>query len=238
MVFPKSQRITIKCNNKREQHKARAWFLLVISQFLSQQSPSTLCWKCIHDSHVAINHCVTADFMLPRVKIHRTQPWINLPFNWRVHVSVCLCVFLSVCACLSAAKVASSKLTFLPGLLSEAPVAIVYCKRNSRGRPCRAERRSPSAELSPRTVHLPWFCSWPRSPWTGSPTPRPGPGLHWTIPPSRSPGPPCSPPGSPEPFRTCGPRQMQPWELLLRNVIGAVEQFFAVNWASALAWGI
>ena len=108
---------------------------------------------------------------------------------------------------------ASSKVDFFfPGPFSSRPPgAIVYCKRSSRGHPCPAGRRSPSAEQSQRTVRLPWFCSWPTSPWTGSPTPRPAPGPRWPRPPSRSPGPPCSPPGWRGPSRTWGQKQKRCW---------------------------
>ena len=72
--------------------------------------------------------------------------------------------------------------------------AIVCYTRNSTGRPCRAVRHSSSASRFRRRVRPPWFCSWPMSPWKGSPTPRRGPGLRWRTPLSHFPGLLCSPP--------------------------------------------
>ncbi len=45
---------------------------------------------------------------------------------------------------------------------------IVYCRRSSTGLPYPAERRSPSAWLSPRTVRPPCFALGRLSPWTAA----------------------------------------------------------------------
>lgn len=76
------------------------------------------------------------------------------------------------------------------------------CRRDSTPSSGPAGGRSPSDARSRRTARQPWSCSWPRSPWRGSPSPRPAPGPHWGTPPARPPGPPCSPPAPPEPAGT------------------------------------
>lgn len=80
---------------------------------------------------------------------------------------------------------------------------IVYCRRNSTGLLYPAERRSPSASRSLRTVRPPWFCSWLMSPWTDSPIPQPELDPHSTKPRARCPGPPCFPRESRAHAHTC-----------------------------------
>lgn len=172
MQFPIQNLNGVGRNNTVEQHKAGAWFPCFTCYLTS---PAVLCWKCSGGSRIDVNR-------LGRVKS---------PTHCRQ--LTCVSGRLSLCC---------QKWVFSFQVRPPPLVATVCCRRSSRGRLCRAGRHSPSAERSRRTVRPPWFCFWPTSPWTGSPTPRPGPGLRWTTPPFRSPGPPCSPPRSLGPFRT------------------------------------
>lgn len=82
-------------------------------------------------------------------------------------------------------------------------VATECCRRGSRSPSGRAEGRNPSASRSRRTARPPLSCSWPTSPWRGSPSPQPAPGPRWGTLPFRPPGPPCYPPAPPAPAGTC-----------------------------------
>lgn len=108
---------------------------------------------------------------------------------------------------------------FLPIALPVQPSVVTGCCRwDSTPSSGPAGGRSPSGARSRRTARPPWSCSWPRSPWRGSPSPRPAPGPHWGTPLSRPPGPPCCPPAPPEPAGTWNQKtEKHEWREHLNN---------------------